>query len=687
MSPGGQRYFIPTCGDLNCIPVKDMVFESLHKAYKFYKKYGQQSGFTVRKSTEKKNGENTIVLKHFVCSREGFNDVNDGICSNVVKRRRTVSQRCGCKTKIVVKYTSLDRFFVLSFVEKHNHPLASETGRQFLRANREMSLGLRTLVFGAAKVNIGNIKSFSFAKELMGGYSIVGATLRDFRNLDRDLKCYVGERDGQMMIEKFKLIQETSASFYYAYDVDPAGHLMKLFWADAIGRRNFEIYGDAVSFDATFDTNKYNLIFAQFTGVDKHDKCVTFASCLLSHESVTDYSWPFGHFVKAMGQNHVLIITDQCTAMKVAVPGIFYSFNGLVASKHRLCIWHILQKFPVKLGNRLCKETDFMEKMKIYIWSSNIDIDEFERGWEAVFKEFKFEGSRYFHKQGDTLCEFWLRYQSAMDRQRNETTRLDHETNSSIPTCISTWFIEDDAADLFTRAIFYKFQEEIIASCVGMQIKRMSEEVDGVTHLEIRDVKVKDKLFKVSVSLNHVVCSCKKFVMCGILRRHAFCGLKQIGVTKFPRTLVLNRWTKIANNGTSSDSVMVSNDYFKLEQVSLTLTNIWFDFREAVNKAGLHSDRLAFVQRTIKQLNTDLDNHGGDVVEFTKRDHMAAMVGDQPSGELTVLVPKCCKNKGNYFKRMVSIREKAVMNSKKIIRKCKKCSALTHDSRTCPKKN
>ncbi|KAK1396113.1 hypothetical protein POM88_005976 [Heracleum sosnowskyi] len=180
----------------------------------------------------------------------------------------------------------------------------------------------------------------------------------------------------------------------------------------------------------------------------------------------------------------------------------------------------------------------------------------------------------------------------------------------------------------------------------------MSEEVDGVTHLEIRDVKVKDKLFKVSVSLNHAVCSCKKFVMCGILCRHAFCGLKQIGVTKLPRTLVLNRWMKIADSGTSSDSVMVSNDYFKLER-----------------------------------LNTDLDNHGGDVVEFTKRDHMAAMVGDQPSGELTVLVPKSCKNKGNYFKRMVSEREKAVMNSKKRIRKCKKCSALTHDSRTCPKNN
>lgn len=62
------------------------------------------------------------------------------------------------------------------------------------------------------------------------------------------------------------------------------------------------------------------MIFAPFTGVDKHDKCVTFAACLLSHENVSDYSWAFGHLVKVMGRNPVVIITDQCPAMKVAIP-------------------------------------------------------------------------------------------------------------------------------------------------------------------------------------------------------------------------------------------------------------------------------------------------------------------------------------------------------------------------------
>ena len=175
-----------------------------------------------------------------------------------------------------------------------------------------------------------------------------------------------------------------------------------------------------------------------------------------------------------------------------------------------------------------------------------------------------------------------------------------------------------------------------------------------------------------------------KFVMCGIVCRHSFCGLKQIGVINFPRTLVLNRWMKIADSGTSSD--LVSSDYLKTEKVCLKLTNIWFDFREAVNKAGVQSEKLDYVQSVIKQLNTDLDSYDGDVVEFTKEKHMAAVVGEKSAGDILVLPPNVCKNKGNYFKRLISEREKAVMKANKRIRRCKQCNAITHDSRTCPKK-
>ncbi|KAK1394949.1 hypothetical protein POM88_014005 [Heracleum sosnowskyi] len=196
-----------SCGDSSrtSTGISTVVFDSLDKGYKFYKDYCRLGGFSVRKATEKRDGDDkTILLKHYVCSREVFNDSKDYSVNKVVKRRRTASQRCGCKAKMVLKYMVGGQYFVLSFVELHNHPLASETCRQFLRVNREMSINLRNIVFYSSKVKIGCSTSFSFAKELAGGYS----------------------------------------------------NLTNLFWADPIGRRNFEVYGGAVSFDATFDTNK-----------------------------------------------------------------------------------------------------------------------------------------------------------------------------------------------------------------------------------------------------------------------------------------------------------------------------------------------------------------------------------------------------------------------------------------------
>lgn len=99
-------------------------------------------------------------------------------------------------------------------------------------------------------------------KEQVGGYGNIGASVHDFQNFNRDLRCYVGEADAQILLEKFKVLHETCESFYYAYDVDCEGHLTNLFWADATARRNYELNGDVVSFDATFNTNRY--IFYHF---------------------------------------------------------------------------------------------------------------------------------------------------------------------------------------------------------------------------------------------------------------------------------------------------------------------------------------------------------------------------------------------------------------------------------------
>ncbi|WOG86734.1 hypothetical protein DCAR_0205952 [Daucus carota subsp. sativus] len=427
--------------------------------------------------------------------------------------------------------------------------------------------------------------------------------------------------------------------------------------------------------------------------------------------------------LKAMRRNPVVLVTDQCPAMKQAVPECFKATDEFPASRHRLCMWHITEKFPAKLGHFLCKETDFMEKIKKYIWSSTIEPAEFEEGWKSVMDEFKLEDHAWlsylyamreswipayfrdkpmyglirttsrsesenfffsqFHQSGSTLSEFYIRFESAMDKQRNETKNLNHVDSSAKPATISTLFLEDDAAELYTREIFYKIQEEILAARDDMRIQTIGPEINGMKCYEMKDVKMKDKLFKVEVSRTHANCSCKKFLMCGILCRHAFCALNHFEVVKIPRRLVLNRWMKNAENKASLQMFGLLDDHQNKESVSAELANVWFTFHKCVTVAGIDLVKLKQISTTVKELHVSFVNDGAS---FNKKDFLGNLIGNKPVGEITIHPPVQCKNKGSGLKRLLSEREKAIKQVEKKKRKCKLCGSTVHDQRTCPKK-
>lgn len=120
--------------------------------------------------------------------------------------------------------------------------------------------------------------------------------------------------------------------------------------------------------------------------------------------------------------------------------------------------------------------------------------------------------------------------------------------------------------DLFSN----KVQKEIVSSCYDIRIQSIGPLIDGIKIYEMHDVRAKDKLFEVIVGANHAECSCKMFVMCGILCSHAFCGLNHFLVFKVPRNLVLNRWSRIAENRLWSSTLFgVSDDFLKFEKCLL----------------------------------------------------------------------------------------------------------------------
>ncbi|KAK1360641.1 hypothetical protein POM88_045115 [Heracleum sosnowskyi] len=125
---------------------------------------------------------------------------------------------------------------------------------------------------------------------MIGSYENVGATVVDFKKKLRDIKEYIGKHDADILIQKFKDIQTSSDNnFCFEYKTDANDHLTQLFWADGVGRRNLEVFGDVVSFDATYRTKKYGMVFIPFIGIDNHWKSVTFAAALLEKKDTDNY--------------------------------------------------------------------------------------------------------------------------------------------------------------------------------------------------------------------------------------------------------------------------------------------------------------------------------------------------------------------------------------------------------------
>jgi len=124
--------------------------------------------------------------------------------------------------------------------------------------------------------------------------------------------------------------------------------------ADGISRKNYALYGDVVSFDTTFDTNRYKMIFAPFTDIDNHRHCVTFGGDILRDEKSESFIWLFKKFLEVMASHRpIYIMTDQDPAMKVSIQKVFDT------STDRSSVWHIMKKLSEKVGCSLNADPNF----------------------------------------------------------------------------------------------------------------------------------------------------------------------------------------------------------------------------------------------------------------------------------------------------------------------------------------
>jgi hypothetical protein len=134
------------------------------------------------------------------------------------------------------------------------------------------------------------------------------------------------------------LYRKKDQLMFVAHKADNSNRIERLFWCDGESRKNFEVFGDVLAFDATYRKNKYNCPFVVFSRVNHHNQTIVFATDLVTRENEETYVWLLEQFMCAMqGNTPISVITDGDIAMKNAIRKVFPKAG------HRLCAWHLLK--------------------------------------------------------------------------------------------------------------------------------------------------------------------------------------------------------------------------------------------------------------------------------------------------------------------------------------------------------
>ncbi|GJV95863.1 FAR1-related sequence 5-like protein [Tanacetum coccineum] len=181
---------------------------------------------------------------------------------------------------------------------------------------------------------------------------------------EENLVATTGESDAQMLINKMENRKKFVPNFTFQYKVENS-ELVAMFWADEVDKCNYKEFGDIISFDATFRTNK---------------------SFMTAHE-----------------KQPTMIVTDQDGAMKLAIEEV------LTESKHRLFMWHIMQKNSSKgiICKEIYDETDFKERFNKIVWNMFMEPMEFEEKWSKLIEDFGLKNYKWMTKMFN-LRRMWL---------------------------------------------------------------------------------------------------------------------------------------------------------------------------------------------------------------------------------------------------------------------------------------
>ncbi|XP_042971217.1 protein FAR1-RELATED SEQUENCE 5-like [Carya illinoinensis] len=470
-------------------PKSGMEFNCLEDLMSYYKEYGKKCGFGVMTKRSERGDDETVRYVTLACARGG--KARNRIL-NVANPRPT--GKTECKVKINTLKAADGKFRLTTVHNIHNHSLSPKKAR-FFRCNREVSESVKRVLDTNDLAGIRMNKSFGSLVVGAGGFENLPFLEKDCRNyIDKARHLRLGAGGAGALRDYFLRMQYKNSGFFALMDMNDDGRLKNVFWADPRSRAAYQYFGDVVTFDTTYLTNRYGMPFAPFVGVNHHGQSILLGAGLISSEDTETFVWLFQTWLQCMdGIAPKAIITDQDRAMKNAIAIVFPE------SRHRFCLWHILKKVLEKLGCYGSYKTGMKTALMKCVYDTQ-SREEFEKCWDelittynlhenvwlqslyterehwvpAFLKEVFWAGMSttqrtesmnaffdgYVHAKTN-LKEFVDQFDNALKKKiENENMADFHSFNVTIP-CISRSPIEKRYQDLYTNAKFREVQHQL----------------------------------------------------------------------------------------------------------------------------------------------------------------------------------------------------------------------------------
>ncbi|KAK9755916.1 hypothetical protein RND81_01G059200 [Saponaria officinalis] len=552
--------------NVDLAPCADMEFESHDAAYEFYKEYAKSAGFgTAKLSSRRSRASREFIDAKFSCIRYGSKQQSD----DAINPRP--SPKIGCKASLHVKTKSNGKWYVYKFVKEHNHELLPEQAH-FFRSHRN---------FDPLKndVRVRRRKILASLSPQFSTYQNVGCSDNFIRSQhEKGQTLTLESGDAKKLLDLFMQMQEDDPKFFYAIDLNEEQRLRNVFWVDTKGLTDYTYFGDVVSIDTTYFTNKYKVPLVLFVGVNHHIQPTLLGCALIADGTVYTFLWILQTWLIAMGgRPPQVVLTDENKALRTAIAEV------LPESRHFFCLWHILEKIPKRFVNvNLCLE-DFMKKFTKCVYMSWTE-EKFEKRWWKLIEKFKLQNDEwlrfiydarvhwvpvfargmsfaalstssrtdsvnsYFDKfvNSDTsVNEFLDQYMVLLGNRFEDEASAEFEAWHESPELKSPSPFEKQMAWVYTHEVFKKFQVEVLGAA-ACHLKKENEDINSVTYTVKDFEKSQEFTVEWNESNSDISCMCRLFEYQGYLCRHAIVVLQMSGVFSIPFKYILQRWTNAA---------------------------------------------------------------------------------------------------------------------------------------------